>query len=110
MPLKAPEPSVSRGAPLSLAERYLERALDYYTKKKYEDAIEDLDAAIEVEPRNGELYATRGYIHYEAGTLHLAEADFKKALEIDPRQWLAHYARAMIAFSKEEYDVALRHL
>ncbi len=110
MELRGPEVRISKGKPLSLAERYLERALFFYSKEKFEDALTDMDAAIEAEPHNAELYATRGFILVRAGHEDEAQADLEKALKINPQQWVAHYARAMMAFKKGELDQALGHL
>jgi len=109
MPIRAPEPRVSNGTPLTMAERYLERALDFYHKKKYSNAIVDLDDAIRQEPRRAELYTTRGFILFEAGAPDEAEPDLERALKLDPSQWIAHYTRGMIAFNKGEYDTAIAH-
>jgi Flp pilus assembly protein TadD len=101
---------ISRGTPLSKAQRYLERGLAAHSRAEYDDALADLDEAINQERRNAELYATRGYILQEAGYTDEAEADFEKALKIDPSQWVVHYARAMEAFRNEDYDNALAYL
>ncbi|MFP4322964.1 MAG: tetratricopeptide repeat protein [Anaerolineales bacterium] len=100
----------SNGGVLSKAERYLERALSFYEKNKFEDALADLNEALRLERRNAELYATRGYIYLEQGNGAAAEADFKKALSLDPSQWIVHYARARQALRDEQPDAALGHL
>ncbi len=100
----------SNGGILSTAERYLERALHFYEKKKFDDALEDLGEAIQLEKRNAELYATRGYILMEQGDHTAAEADFKKALSLDPSQWIVHFARASHALQQEQPGAALAHL
>lgn len=110
MELRGPEVKISRGTPLSLAERFLERALFAYSKDKFEDALSDMDAAVEAEPHNAELYATRGFILARAGHDSEAEPDLEKALKINPQQWLAHYTRAMMAFKTGDLDKALGHL
>jgi len=95
---------------LSMAERYLERALFFYEKRQYETALGDLSAALQQERHNPELLATRGFILNLLGREAEAEADFDKALKRDPAQWLAYYARAMRAFEAEDYKTALEHL
>lgn len=107
--LKAPERRLSNGTPLSMVDRYLERALDFYTQKKYDSALLDLDEAIKLQKHNGELLATRGYILNEFGYPDEALLDLEKALKIDPRQWLANYTYGMIAFQKGDYDIAIGH-
>ena len=100
---------ISTGAPLSKAERYLDRALDYYSKQSYEDALDDLDEAVRLEKRNPELRATRGLVLLELGQIEEAEKDFNKALKADPSQWVVHYARGKLAFDQDDFDTALKH-
>lgn len=101
---------LSDGKPPSLAERYLERALDSYAQKKYHSALGDLDEAIQLERNNAELYATRGFILIELEEDKEAESDFARALKIDPSQWIAHYGRAMRAFRTGDYGAVITHL
>lgn len=100
---------LSSGEVLSTAERYLERALFYLSKKKYRDAILDLNEAIKIERHNAELLATRGYVHLQADDAKSAEEDFRRATKIDPSQWIVYYARAYHAFEKEDYNAVLQH-
>jgi Flp pilus assembly protein TadD len=108
----SPDPKIkfSDGRPLTLAGRYLERALELYSQKRYNQALSDLDEALRAERRNPELYATRGYILMEIGYVEEAEADFKQALKIDPSQWIVHYARALHSFNAGDYAATLGHL
>lgn len=101
---------LSRGRPLSQAERYIERGLDFYAKGQFERALADLDEALRLEKRNAEFLATRGYILQEAGYPDEAEEDFEAALKRDPTQWIVHFARAVRAFNQGEYDTALDHI
>lgn len=110
MQLRGPEIKISKGKPLSVAERYLERALFFYGKERYEDALTDIDDAIATESHNAELYATRGFILMRAGHEEEAIPDLDRALKINPQQWIAHYTRAMMAYKKGELDEALGHL
>ncbi len=96
----------------TLAERYLERGLAHLDKKKYEDALADLSAAIEEEPFNAELYATRGFIYLEsdrATYLAYARTDLEYALHLDPRTWVAAYCLGMIAYAEEDFEAARHH-
>jgi tetratricopeptide (TPR) repeat protein len=100
---------ISAGEPLSKAQRYLDRALDFYSKGEYLDALNDLDDAIRAERRNPELYATRGLVLLELDNTEEAEKDFERALKIDPTQWAVHFARGKRAFDNAEFDEALKH-
>lgn len=95
-----------------LAERYLERGLAHLDKKKYEDALADLTAAIGEDAYNAELYATRGYIYLESDReeyLEYARADFEYALHLNPREWVAAYCLGMITYAEQDHETALRY-
>jgi Flp pilus assembly protein TadD len=110
MSLSERKTRLSDGKPPSLAERYLERALDSYANKKYQSALGDLDEAIRLERQNAELYATRGFILMILEEDREAERDLARALKIDPSQWIAHYARALRAFRTGDYPATITHL
>ncbi|NJL94390.1 MAG: tetratricopeptide repeat protein [Anaerolineae bacterium] len=110
MPLQGPSIRTSNGQVLTLPERYLERALDHLVHKRYDEALLDMEAALRLEPRNGEFLATRGYILLQAERLLEAEAAFATALKTDPRQWVAHYGRALMAIQRQQWPEALGHL
>lgn len=101
---------LSNGLPLSLSQRYLERALDFYGKKKYSQALADLDEAIRADKRNAELYATRGLILIQTGETEEGLVDVAHALKIDPSQWVAYYAQALQAYESQKYAEALQYL
>jgi tetratricopeptide (TPR) repeat protein len=110
MPKSDPHIKISKGRVLSLAERYLERGLYYFGRQKYDDALLDFDDAIDAEPRNAELYVARGLTLVEAGFDDEAEEDLAEALRLNPKQWAAHYVRALIAYKRGELEQALIHL
>lgn len=95
------------GKQLSLAERYYERGLHYYEKNKLDLALADLDAAVLEAPKNAEFLAARGFILLQSARLDDAEEDFILSLELDPKQWLAHYGRGIHAFDAADYDKAV---
>ena len=77
-------------------------------------ALECFDAALELRPGQASILSNRGYSRYLAGDLPGAEADFRAALEADPRferAWrnlgLAHvrqqrFEEALTAFERVE--------
>jgi tetratricopeptide (TPR) repeat protein len=109
-PVYAPKIRVSRGEPLSIWERYLERGLYHFERDEYDDALADLDAAIDKNGRNGELYATRGMVKLEMGDVDEATADFDTALQLDSKQWVVHYLRGLHHYRIKAYTTAIEHL
>jgi len=66
---------------------------------RFEDALQDLEAALERDPSYGKAYAVRGQIHANRGELEAAERSFGRAIELaDPSEveiHELHYARGM---------------
>lgn len=63
------------------------RALISCELKKYKEAIADLDEAIRLAPKNPDSWKLRGYAKYAAGMGDDAVPDYKKALEVAPKDW-----------------------
>lgn len=110
---RPPAKRISRGQPLSMWERYLERGLaevEKGDKGNLNEALEDIDAAIEIVPGVGELYATRALILHLMGRRdEEAEQDCEIALKMDKHQWMSFYVRGLIAMRAKEFDTALEH-
>jgi len=57
----------------------------YHCKIDYEHALEELELALEKEPKNSEILATIAYIKRRQGKLDETILNLKKAFDIDPR-------------------------
>ena len=64
-------------------EPLLNRAVDHFFKKRYADAIHDLDAAIRLSPDHTDLYHWRGCAYAETNQCEKAIADFTQVIERD---------------------------
>jgi tetratricopeptide (TPR) repeat protein len=82
-------------------------ALDFYQKKNLEQAVLNMDSAIELFPNRAEYYAARGFFRLEDGIADKAEADFDMALKKNPYEVLANYGKGVIAYNAKDYDKAL---
>jgi tetratricopeptide (TPR) repeat protein len=95
------------------AEEYVERAESFIEEELYPEAIDDLSAALEMEPQDAQTYFLRGRAHYDyavklstdltgqppeavpfladevVAEMELAVADYSSAIELD-----AQYAKA----------------
>jgi tetratricopeptide (TPR) repeat protein len=83
------------------------RAQLYALAFRYDDALADMDAAIELDPTNPELYVLRGQI-----TLYIYEwdrvlADYNYALELDPDYADAYYYRGILFYTQAQREQAL---
>ncbi len=49
---------------------------------RYDEALEDLDVANELNPLFANTYYLRGFLYYEIGEMHKAISDLERALEL----------------------------
>ncbi|MGB7340789.1 MAG: tetratricopeptide repeat protein [Phototrophicaceae bacterium] len=91
------------------ADEYYRIALNLYEKKNLEEAILNINSAIEMYPRRAEYYAVRGYFRLQDGLIDEPAADFEQALTINPYEVLANYGKGVIAFNQEVFDNALQY-
>lgn len=92
---------------LRIGERYYERALAAFAKGALDDALADMDQAVQHEPRNAEFHAARGLMLVDYDATDEAEDDFARSLKLDVMQWLAHYGRGVSAFRAGDYEAAV---
>jgi tetratricopeptide (TPR) repeat protein len=65
--------------------------------KDYTGAITDFTQALELNPKNAEVYLNRGLAKRSAGDIEGAKADFKSSIEVDPtpKDAAAYYQRGL---------------
>ena len=69
---------------------YVNRCVIYlYARKEFDQAINDCNAAIRLSTKSSMAYVHRGYAYEMKSNLDAAIADYKKALEVDPRNQAA---------------------
>jgi tetratricopeptide (TPR) repeat protein len=91
------------------ADEYYKQALAAYGKMQLEQAILDMNQAIELLPNNAEYYAARGLFYLEDGVKDKAQADFEQALKLHRHEMLANFGRGIIAYNDKNWDEALAH-
>jgi len=67
------------------AEAYSLRSINFANQKRYQEAIEDFNIVLKLEPDNDYLYFVRGGIYGFLGNMELALQDFNKGIEINPK-------------------------
>lgn len=117
------------GLPRYAADLRYKEALAAYTRDQVAEAIEHMNAVIELLPTHAEYWAARGMMYLrqsqiEAGKpptkaegstpeqvkLASARADFERAIKLFDLEMLGHYGLGMVALRQERYDQALGHL
>jgi tetratricopeptide (TPR) repeat protein len=78
------------------AEAYRSRAEAYSLAKMHEQAIQDLNEALKLEPRNANLLARRGWEYKILKHNELAIEDVNEALRLDRKSVFALLARGLI--------------
>ena len=85
------------GGGQSEAEKHSDRGIELIEQGRYEEAIGELDEAIELNPALAVAYASRGAAHGQLGNLSHAIFDYDRAIDLDPSS--AAYANRGQAYS-----------
>jgi tetratricopeptide (TPR) repeat protein len=96
--------------PLSQDERltaFIDEGNIAYNAEDYEAAITAYTNAIELDSRNGELYALRGSAHYGLNDNEATIADFDRAIELGFTDPYAFYNRGLGHYNQGNLDAAL---
>ena len=70
----------------------------YRAQNRPEDAMHELERAIELEPDNWYALYLRGELYTQSGDLDAATADYAAVLEINPEAAAAHYGLSLAAY------------
>ena len=66
------------------ASRHISRALRHYYEQDYNNALIEIDKAIELNPNLAIAYARKGTIYYSIGQTQSASINWNIALKLDP--------------------------
>lgn len=83
------------------------RAQIYTLAFRYDDAVADIDAALELDPENPELYVKRGNIILLLYEWDRVLENYNRALELDPVYADAYFYRGILYYSILERENAL---
>jgi len=89
------------------AEAYYIRGIIYGNKFFYNEAIADLDNAIERGQNNANAYYNRGYYHYKNGSNGEAIRDFGISVNKNPNHAFSYKMWADVLYDEGNYDEAL---
>jgi tetratricopeptide (TPR) repeat protein len=91
------------------ADEYYQMALEAFRKHKLDQAINQINEAIDLLPRRAELYAARGLFYLEDGIEDKAQENFQQALKLNRAELLAHYGRGVLAYQSGNMQEAMAH-
>jgi len=91
-----------------ISEGYLIRSELYTEKEDYlQEALDDAEKAIKINPKNATGYNKRGRIYVYLGDKEKAFNDFNRAIELDKNYVEAYVNRGNMYLKKEEYQKAI---
>ena len=94
----------------SNAKPHYNRGLAYLRKSQYDEAIIELNKAIEIYPRYALAYNDRGVAYLRKKQYDRAISDFTMTLDINPKHHHAHYNRGIAYLDKRNYGEAISNL
>lgn len=90
---------------------YLMRADIAINKNKdYQQALNDMDEAIKLQPRVAGYFINRAFIRYRLDDYYGAMSDYDYALQLDPTNFVAVYNRALLRMEVHDYNKAIEDL
>jgi tetratricopeptide (TPR) repeat protein len=89
------------------ADAYISRGVSNLKKGQIDDAVSDLNKAVELNPEDASTYFYRGNAFYENGQIEKAVSDYTKAIERSPRYTNAYFSRGYVYLTTGEYSKAI---
>lgn len=98
---------VIAGTLFSCSEQKSNPADQYFEKGQFKEAVESYSDDLKNKPTDVNMIYNRGRSYQELGNLSEAQADFEKALELDPSNFQVLLSLATIQLEQKSYASAL---
>ena len=95
------------GPTAGTAEWHAQQAYELNEQGRHDEAIEECNKAIELDPNLALAYNNRGAAYLYKGQYDLVIADCNKAIELDPNLALAYNNRGGAYIEKGEYELGI---
>ncbi len=95
------------GQPSQTPKELTQRAIDFYERRDYMEAIVYLNKAIEIDPKYAQAYLVRGNIKSEFEDFHGAMKDYNHALDFNPKMADAYFERGNAKMKLQDYYGAI---
>ncbi|MEW6329472.1 MAG: tetratricopeptide repeat protein, partial [Candidatus Micrarchaeota archaeon] len=89
------------------ARTYYHRGNEAYEKGDFDEAIENYNMAIVLNPNFSEAYFNRGLAYYNKKDFDRAIEDYDKAAEVDPKNAVIYNNRGDAYYRKQNFDRAI---
>lgn len=90
--------------------QYMKAAEQFIENGYYEEAIQQYDKALEIDPQNGQAYEARGKANEYLNNLEDAANDFRSAAVFGTNAAENYYHSALLLYQLKEYPEALTNL
>lgn len=91
-------------------KNYFERGTASFKLYDYENALNDLNRAIELNNKYSDAYANRGAVYYALGQIQNAMNDYNIALELNPNSAILFYNRGVMHYELNDINSAIADL
>jgi len=92
------------------AEYYFNQANTHYEKQELDQALEDYNQAIQLNPDLAKAYSNRGAVYGKQGKLEKALEDFNQAIQLNPDLAEAYRNRGIIYKKQGNQEKAIQDL
>lgn len=85
-------------------------AMQAYDAKRYREAIDYYNQVVEKAPNEAMYYTRRGTVYEDMGDDNRAKADFEKALQLNPNDYIAQFRMGMLYQRRNDLNSAVSWL
>jgi len=89
--------------------KFYRLAIDQYKKKNFDDAINNIEKALEYEPKNYQALHAKGLCYNKLGDSQKELESYKKAIAVDPSSKTAWYNAGNVFFNHGDYEMAISY-
>lgn len=90
------------------AELYFSKGVLSFNEGRFEEALQELDRAVALEPQEAEIHYYLGLVHSQLRGFPSAVAAFQRSLEVDPSLEKVHYDLGVAYFNLADYSQAIQ--
>lgn len=93
--------------PKQIIRTFIARAYYFIENKEYDKAIDVLNTAIALSPKDSNLYAGRASAYADQGKFDEALSDYHQAIRLEPNEAYLYFSRGMIFIEQKKYTEAI---
>ncbi|ACL05116.1 Tetratricopeptide TPR_2 repeat protein [Desulfatibacillum aliphaticivorans] len=101
---------MNQNSPEYAAPALNNRGTLYWVLGRYDEALQDFDKAVDMQPDSALNYINRGNVYADMGDVERAIEDYNQAITLDPNNGLAYSNRGLAWSSLKRFDQAIPDL